>query len=258
MNLDSELPEGIKKHVADFALEIAQKGLPYLFCWLHSDMNCKEALPIELQRVLQRKLYFEAYRYYGLIQILIHQNFQNPDPRIKEFVSEDWVSSILPGEDTPLLRRVYAVFLRQLEEYRKKHKENISKTILKAKEGNTTAICRLIEWDPSFRDIDFIDTEISVRSARQSEKDRLFLKRIAEAQGKRSVIKRYIDDSGLLTLCEFYANRYNLSGRNNSNLRQLHTVLLNSGAFDKASAKKGHPLSAYKYFVLYLKRHNII
>lgn len=253
MERDIRLSPEIQQHVSDMALEIARQGVRKLW----SDTNSKETLPDELWKILERRLYVEACRYYGLIQILIHGNFQNPHPQITEFLAEGWVWSVLPGEDTPLLRRVYAVFLRQLEEYRKKHKKHINETIQRAKEGDTTAICQLIQWDPAFRDIDFIKTEIGVRSALQSEQDRLFLKRIAEAHGKRPVIKRYTDDSGLLILCELYANRYDLSGPNNSNLKRLHNALSNSGAFDKASEGKGHPLSEYKYFARYLNRHNI-
>lgn|GEM_PF-5161268 len=260
MERNIELPPEMLQHVADMALEIATRGV-----WkLRSDTNSKETLPDELWEILRRRLYLEANEYRLLIQIVIQQNFQKPDPWITEFLSGDWASSILPGEDTPLLRRVYAVFLRQLEEYRKKHGERISETIQKAKGSDVPAMCRaiclLIEWDSLFRGIDFIRTEIEVRSALQSEKDRAFLKRVAEAEGKRPAIKRHAADSGFWTLCKLFVNRYDVSGRDNSNLKRLHSMLSNSGAFvrDAEDVKENNPLFDYKYFVRYLKRRNFI
>jgi|GEM_PF-846874 hypothetical protein len=116
------------------AIETADKQTPGLWQDLHSDLNRKEPLPIELATLLWRRLACEVLSFYTYIGIL------KINPELQDIYSSflhgiEWVMT--PEAITPLVKSVYNVFFAEIEEYRKKHKEDISQTILKAKEGDT-------------------------------------------------------------------------------------------------------------------------
>ena len=230
------------KRLVNLAEETAAQILPTLWQKLYSDSNHKKTLPEELRELLGRRLRDEAFDFYVRIEVMrmnpamqgAHKGFLRGIDHVMD-----------PGRELPLVRRVYDVFVRQLKEYGKKYKEDICQTIMKAKEGNTMAIRHLLEWDKAWIEFDFIHGEISRRGCRYrlGEDDR-FLEMVGNAIGKKPGIKKYTEESGLLVLIEIYANRYDLSGNNNKELKNLHYRLINDGVFD--SGNKGRRRSPHR------------
>jgi hypothetical protein len=234
----------IAEHLAKVAEEMTSKIFPSLLQKLQSDLSYMKALPIdELGELLGQRLCSAAFQYF------VHIKVWRMNPK---------------GEINTLARRVYDVFVSQIKEYHKKYEEDIGQTVLKAKEGNTMAICRLLEWDKSWIDFDFIHGQISRRGYRyRNDKDDLvndksFLRLVAAAISKKPYIRDNADESGLLSAIEFYANRYDLSGKNNGRLKSLYNRLLKESSLDSVREEEGDPLSDFKYFKKYLKRHHII
>ena len=261
------LNDATVRRLVILAEETAARILPSLWQKLHSDLNHKKPLPEEVGELLGRRLRYEIFNFHVQIEIIkmnpslhikINPNLQKND---RNFLQNE---ELVMSPDTPLVRRVYSVFVRQLEAYRKKYKEDISRTILKAKEGNTKAICNLLKWDKSWVEFDFVHGEISRRGYRYSDKDEPFLMLVGDAISKKPVIRDYTyakaaeKESGILSLIELYANRYALSSSNNKELKNLHNLLKEDGVLDSGTEEDGDPLANFKYFVLYLKRHNII
>lgn len=252
----------IIKHVARIAWEIAEKAMPNLWPELHVDLNCDEYLPVALAKLLKRRLYEEAYHYVMTIEILRMKQGYLKDTELSQIAdflhgtAKLW--TVMSGRDTPLVRRVYTIFLRQLEEYRKKYKEDMSQTIRKAIEKHRGSICRLLEWDKTWIEFDFIHNEISARGYLYlTDTDKEFLYMVGKAISKKPAIKRYTEESGLLGAIEILADRYDLSS-NNKLLKSLHTLLLNEGGFNLKAEEGRNPLANFKYFKRYLKRHNIL
>jgi hypothetical protein len=251
----------IIKDVAGIARKMAEQAMPNLWPKLHADLNCSESLPDALGDLLKRRLYGEAYHYVMTIEILRMRQVYLQDTqlsRIADFLhltARTW--TIVAGLDTPLVRRVYTIFLRQLEEYRKKYKEDMSQTIVKAIKKDTRSICRLLEWDKSWIEFDFVHNEISARGyLYRTDSDKRFLEMIGDAIRKKPHVK-YTEESGFLSAIALLANRYDLSGNNNL-LKNLHTRLSNGGKFDLGTVKGKNPLANFKYFKRYLKRHDIL
>ena len=250
------------KYVAGIAWEIAEQAMPNLWVKLHADLNCNESLPIALAKLLKRRLYSEAYHYVMTIEILrMKQGYlKNTEmSQIADFLhgtAQLW--TVMPGRDTPLVRRIYTIFLRELTEYKKKYREDMSQTIMKAIEKHPKSIFRLLEWDKSWIEFDFIHNEISARGyLYRTESDKRFLEGLAGAISKKPAIKKYTEESGLLGAIEILAGRYDLSS-NNKLLKSLHTLLLNEGGFNLKAEEGRNPLANFKYFKRYLKRHNVL
>ena len=117
----------------------------------------------ELRGLLGQRLRDEIFDFYVCIEV-IKENPKVQGADIDLFQGLDL--SVVPQVEAPIVRRAYEIFARQLEQYRKKYKEEISQTILRAKEGQLRAVCRLLEWDKTWIEADFIHTEISARGRR--------------------------------------------------------------------------------------------
>jgi hypothetical protein len=252
----------IVESVNSTSRKMVGQAFPNLWPMLHADLKCNEPLPDELAELLRRRLYEEAFDYVFAIQIQRMRQVYLNDPQLTQIagmlhaIPGTWERA---GSDTPLVRRVYGIFLRQLMGYRKKYKEDISQTIAKAKGKNAKAICRLLEWDKSWIIFDFIQNEISFRGyLLHREGDKRFLEMVGGAIARTPGVRKYAEKSGYLSAIELLSNLVDLSGNNNKLLRKIHSRLVKEYAFDSGTEEEGDPLADFKYFTRYLKRHNIL
>jgi hypothetical protein len=242
--------------LTNIAMELAQEGASRLMVPLQ-EMFPGIDLPEELFFLLRRFLYIEMFKYLTTMKAMMN------DPELSAlFQGEEWAWWPVPGEDGPLLRRVYDSFRQQLEQYKKTHRENIVDTILKAKEGNVRAICKLLEWDKVFLEFPFINRWISSRGLLyDAPNDVRRLEMSGGAIGKKPKSKNRADRPMLFSLVEFFASMFDLSGNNNRELKALHFFLSRKTEIldlEVDDAEYGSPLHDYRYFVRYLKRHNIL
>ena len=85
-------------------------------------------------------------------------------------------------------------------------------------------------------DSDFIHHEFFIRQQRYNDKDRLFFENVSSAMRKRPIIRRIgEEDKEYLIYSWLYANRYDLSGRNNKKLKEIHRLLWEHGDFDSGT-----------------------
>lgn len=239
----------IIKQVAGIAWKMAEQAMPNLWLKLHADLNRSESLPDELAKYLRRRLYEEAYEYVKTITDLNN---------LADYLVINWHRSLRPGIESPLVRRVYTIFLRQLVEYRKKYKEDMSQTIVKAIKKDRRSICRLLEWDKTWIAFGFVHNEISARGylySTDSNKNKRFLEMVGDAIRKKPHVKRYAERSGVLGAMALLENRYSLS-KDKKILKECHSNLVGAGTFN--SGTDDDPLNDFRYFKKYLKRHYII
>jgi len=251
-DLKCKLDDTTVKRLVDLAEKTTFQILPKLRQRLQSDLNLKESLAEELGELLGQRLWFVAFQFFVQIEVIR----RNPDRQgtDRDFLREGQ----LIEENSPLTQRVYGVFLRQIEEYRKKHKEDISQVILKAKGGNARAIRSLLEWDKSWISFDLIHGEIARRGYRYRDEDRGFLELVGDAIKKKPTVRDNAEECALLSLIELYANRYDLSGKNNKHLKMLYSWLSEDLGFDSGIEEEANLRADFKYFVRYLKRHHIL
>ena len=246
--------------VGRMAWEIAKQAMPILWPKLHADLNRSESLPDELAKFLRRQLYGEAYEYVTIITDLSNWEdyLEDQGLGIKNFLHGiGWEVTLRPGIESPLVRRVYTVFLRQLVEYRKKYKEDMSQTIVKAIKKDAMSICRLLEWDKTWIEFGFVHNEISARGYLYStDSNKRFLEMVGDAILKKPHVKRYTERSGVLSAIALLENRFSLSKNKKRLLKKFHSSLVRAGAFD--SGTDDDPLNDFQYFKKYLKRHYII
>ena len=263
-----DIPQNIKDHVDDISFKVARKAIESLTPELLANLNHNESI-LWLVRLLTVRLYNEVHRYILALEIIKQLFEKKPslkDAQFSRFVDyfdeavQTWTEKPI-GADTPLVRRVYIIFLRQLKEYRKKYKEDMSQTILKAIKKDTRSICRLLEWDKTWIEFSFVHNEISARgNLYDIDSDKRFLDMVGDAIRKKPHVKqestKYFEYfhiiSGLL------ANRVSLPADNYRALKEIHSYLVKTGAFDSGTEEEGNPLADFKYFTRFLKRHNVL
>ena len=256
-----DVPQNIKDHVSAIAWKTTRQAIRSLSPKLRADLNRDKSLP-ELVKLLIRRLHDEVYLHVMIMEVLkIYQPFVE-DSQLSQFVNchqeavQQW-AEMLEGAETPLVRRVYTIFLRQLKEYRKKYKEDMSQTIIKAIKQDTRSICRLLEWDKSWIQFDFIHNEIARRGYLYgTDSDKRFFEMVGDAIRKKPHVKQEM--SGYFGITALEGNRLSLYEDNYRVLKLIHTELVKTGAFDSGTEEEGNPLDGFKYFTRYLKRHNIL
>lgn len=229
------------------AKDTAKRLTPVLFRDLHHDLNCGP-LPIEIGVILWRRLYYEVLEFCLMVETL--KSNQELQKRHSSFLQGiEWVEG---GHSyTPLVKSVYTAFKKELEDYNKKHKEDISQTMTKAKSGDRRALFKLLKWDKTWLQFDFVQKSIMVA---QQTNDRLFFESLADAIRKKSGVKKNAKEERILKAVSFMAKRFDLE--KDEGIKKLHEDLDSAGVFDMGDELSN--LSEFKYFTKQLRRHWII
>jgi hypothetical protein len=240
---DDETTAFFNKRAKDTADELG----PILFTDLYHELNCGP-LPIEYSVILWRRLYYEVFEFCLMVESFkLNPELQN---RFSNFLQDiEWVEGG-PGY-TPVVKFIYNAFKRELEEYKKKHKEDLSQTISKAKGGDRRALFRLVKWDKTWLEWDFVHKCIMTA---QYANDRVFFESLADAIRKKSGIKKGVKEERIFSVVRLFAKRYELS--KDEGLKKLHEDLDKAGAFDMGDDVSD--LFEFKYFTKQLRRHRII
>lgn len=246
------------------AKDTAEKMTPILFTDLYYELNCGP-FPTEFLVILWRRLYHAVFEFCLIVESLrLNPEHQNIFPDFLQGI--EWVMG--GPAYSPAVKSVYIAFMRELEEYKRKHNENLSQTTTKAKGGDKRALCKLVKWDKTWLQFAFVQKSIMEA---QLKNDRVFLENLADAirkksgtskalpRGRQSIpkksgMKKALREEGILETINFLAKRWDLGKC--GGLKKLHEDLYKAGVFDMVDEVS--PLSDYTYFTKQLRRHKII
>lgn len=197
--------------------------------------------PIEVGRPLYERLYFEILEFTFAVE-----GYRKLFPKFGDFLKGADVRAVMPVY-TPVADMVYTAYKKELEEYKRQHKEDLSQTVAKAKDGNRKAILKLVKWDKTWLQWEFVQKHIMVA---QFNNDTSFFENLADAIRKKSNVKKISKEENILQIVKFFSKMFYL--KKEDGYSSLHEVMINGGILEKNSN-----LFDFKYFMKKLRRHRI-
>ncbi len=233
------------KNILNIAKETADNKTPVLVTQLSHELNCR-SLPEEFSTILHERLHEKT----AFILVMAKLLELNPELEVdKNFMQP---LGLKKGRGTTLVVKfVYNAFKKELEEYKKKNKECLSQTISKAKGGVSRALFKLIKWDKTWLQREFVQKYIANNAQFDN---RVFFENLADAIRKKSGGEKKAKEENILKPIGLLAGIYDLN--KNNGLKKLHEDLDKNGVFDMGDETSN--LSEYKYFTKQLRRHRII
>lgn len=231
--MNKTAPEDLSKRIESF--------ITYTTSFLLKELPLS-GWPREFKEILQDRITIELQEHFILMGELKRKASNS---LLKSLESIDNWLDIAKRIRLSVLRR----FDKEFEDFRKKYKEKYIDTIQKAKNGNITSMCRLVEWDKTWVCMPFMRKIIAHK---QHNGDKLFFEMIGTAFSKKSKLNMLVKkEKDIFTTTKLLSKFVDIGKK--GNIKKLQDLLAKI-----YEDKKSSPLLADDlYFAKWLRRHKI-